>query len=58
MVSLTHLSRRPEYHPEQGAEHTEQLILKLEHFLISLVQDEPVQEKLRKPVLENQAIAI
>ena len=42
------LSRLPEYRPKEGAEHTEQSILKLEHFLISLVQDEPVQEKLKK----------
>jgi len=45
------LSRRPEYCPEEGAEHTEQSILKPEHFLISLVQDELVQEKLQKRVL-------
>jgi len=45
------LSRRPEYHPEDGAEHTEQSILKPEHFSISLVQDEPVQEKLKKRML-------
>jgi len=52
------LSRRPEYHPEEGAEHTEQSILKPEHFLISLVQDEPVREKLTKRMLVQQAAAI
>jgi len=31
------LSRRPEYRPEEGAEHTEQSILKPEHFSMSLV---------------------
>jgi len=52
------LSRRPEYCPEEGAEHTEQSILKAEHFSISLVQDEPVQEKLTKRMLVQQATAI
>jgi len=52
------LSRRPEYRPEEGAEHTEQSILKPEHFSISLVQDEPVQEKLTKRMLVQQAAAI
>jgi len=52
------LSRRPEYRPEEGAEHTEQSILKQEHFLISLVQDEPVQEKLKKRILVQRAAAI
>jgi len=31
------LSRRPEYHPEEGARHTEQSILKTEHFQISVI---------------------
>jgi len=52
------LSRRPEYRPEEGAEHTEQSIFKPEHFSISLVQDEPVQEKLTKRMLVQQAAAI
>jgi len=52
------LSRRPEYRPEEGAEHTEQSILKTEHFSISLVQDEPVQEKWTKQMLVQQAAAI
>jgi len=52
------LSKRPEYHPEEGAEHTEQSILKPEHFSISLVQDKPVQEKLKKRILVQQAVAI
>jgi len=52
------LSRRPEYRPEEEAEHSEQSLLKPEHLLISLVQDELVQEKLQKYVLEKQAIAI
>jgi len=52
------LSRRPEYRPEEGAEHTEQSILKPEHFSISLVQDEPVREKLTKRMLVQQAAAI
>jgi len=52
------LSRRPEYRPEEGSEHSKQSILKLEHFLISLVQDEPVQEKLKKRVLVQQPAAI
>jgi len=52
------LSRRPEYHPEEGAEHTEQSILKPEYFSISLVQDEPVQEELTKRMLVQQAVAI
>jgi len=45
------LSRRLEYPPEEGAEQTEQSILKPEHILISHVQDEPVQEKLQRRVL-------
>jgi len=52
------LSRRPEYRPQEGAEHTEQSILKPEHFSISLVQDEPVQAKLTKRMLVQQAAAI
>jgi len=52
------LSRRLEYRPEEGAEHTEQSILKPEHFSISLVQDAPVQEKLTKRMLVQQAAAI
>ena len=52
------LSRRPEYRPEVGAEHTEQSILKPEHFSISLVQNEPVQERLTKQMLVQQAAAI
>jgi len=31
------LSRRPEYRPEEGARHSEQSILKLEHFEISII---------------------
>jgi len=31
------LSRRPEYRPEEGARHSEQSILKSEHFQISVV---------------------
>jgi len=31
------LSRRPEYRPEEGARHSEQLILKSEHFQISVI---------------------
>jgi len=52
------LSRRPEYRPEEGAEHTEKSILKPEHFSISLVQEEPVQEQLTKPMRVQQAAAI
>jgi len=52
------LSRQPEYHPQEGAKHTEQSILKPEHFSISLVQDEPVQEKLKKRILVQRAAAI
>jgi len=52
------LSRRPEYCLEEGAEQTEQSILKPEHFAVSLVQDEPVQEKLKKQMLVQQAMAI
>jgi len=46
------------YGPEEGAEHTEQSILKPEHFLISMVQDELVQEKLEKQMLVQRAAAI
>jgi len=49
------LSRQPEYGPEEGAEYNEQSILKPEHFLICLVQDEPVQEKLQKRVVQQAA---
>ena len=52
------LSRRPEYRPDEGAEHTKQSFLKPEHFLISLVQAEPVQEKLKKRMLVQGAAAI
>ena len=52
------LSRRPEYRAEEGAEHTEQSILKPEHFSISLAQDEPLQEKLTKRMLAQQTTAI
>jgi len=52
------LSRRLEYRAEEGAEHTKQSILKPEHFLISLAEDEPVQEELRGRVLKQQAMAI
>jgi len=52
------LSRRPDYHAETEAEHTQQSILTLEYFSISLVQDEPVQEKLQRHVLKKQAVAI
>ena len=52
------LSRRLEYSPEEEAEHTEQSILKPEHFIISLVQDEPVQEKLKKQMLVQLVAAI
>ena len=52
------LSRQPEYRPEEGAEHTEQSILKPQHFSISLVQDEAVQEKLTRRMLVQQAAAI
>jgi len=31
------LSRRPQYHPEEGARHSEQSILKSEHFQISII---------------------
>jgi len=52
------LSRRPQYCHGEGAEHTEQSILKPEHFSLSLVQDEPVQEKLTRRMLVQQAAAI
>ena len=52
------LSRRPQYCHGEGAEHTEQSILKPEHFSLSLVQDEPVQEKLTKWMLVQPAAAI
>jgi len=55
---LDALSRRLEYRLEEGAEHTEQSILKPEHFSISLVQDKPVQEKLIKRMLLQQATVI
>jgi len=31
------LSRRPEYRPDEGARHSEQSILKSEHFQISII---------------------
>jgi len=52
------LSRRPEYHPEEGDEHTKQSILKPDHFSRSLIQDEPVQEKLKKRILVQRAASI
>jgi len=52
------LSRRSEYRPEEGAEHIKQSILKPEYFLIRIVQDELVQEKLTKRMLVQQAAAI
>jgi len=33
-------SRRPEYRPEQGAKHSEQSILRPEHFQIPLIQED------------------
>ena len=41
---LDALSRRPEYRPEEGAKHTEQSILKPEHFQISLVHEDDTDE--------------
>jgi len=38
------LSRRPEYCPEEGAKHSEQLILKPEHFQISLIHEDDEDE--------------
>jgi len=37
-------SRRPEYHPEEGAKHSEQSILKPEHFQISLIHEDDEYE--------------
>ena len=39
------LSRRPEYRPKEGAEHTQQSILKPEHFQVTLIQPSKGQEK-------------
>jgi len=39
------LSRRPEYRPEEGAEHTQQSILKPEYFQVTLIQPSKRQEK-------------
>ena len=39
------LSRRPAYHPEEGARHSEQPILKSEHFQISIIHQERSAEK-------------
>jgi len=33
------LSRRLEYHPKEGHKHAEQSIVKLEHFIVSLIKD-------------------
>jgi len=38
------LSRRPEYCPEEGAKHSEQSILKPEHFQISLIHEDDEDE--------------
>ena len=38
------LSRRPEYRPEEGAKHSQQSILKLEHFQISLIHEDDEDE--------------
>jgi len=38
------LSRRPEYRPEEGAKHSEQSILKSEHFQISLIHEDDEDE--------------
>jgi len=38
------LSRRPEYRPEEGAKHSEQSILKPEHFQISLIHEDDEHE--------------
>jgi len=38
------LSRRPEYRPEEGAKHSEQSILKPEHFQISLIHEDDEDE--------------
>jgi len=37
-------SRRPEYHPQEGAEHSEQSLLKPEHFQMSLIQQDDEDE--------------
>ena len=39
------LSRRPEYRPEEGAEHTQQSILKSEHFQVTLIRPAGQQGK-------------
>src|ERR1700712_38617 len=38
------LSRRPEYRPEEGAKHSEQSILRPEHFELSLIHAEDEDE--------------
>jgi len=38
------LSRQPEYRPEEGAKHSEQSILKPEHFQISLIHEDDEDE--------------
>jgi len=38
------LSPRPEYQPEEGAKHSEQSILKPEHFQISLIHEDDEDE--------------
>jgi len=38
------LSRGPEYRPEEGAKHSEQSILKPEHFQISLIHEDDEDE--------------
>jgi len=38
------LSRQPEYRPEEGAKHSEQSILKPQHFQISLIQENDEDE--------------
>jgi len=43
------LSRRPEYCPEQGAHHTEQSILKTEHFQISVIHQKRSAETALNP---------
>ena len=60
------LSRRPEYRPEEGAAHSEQSILKPEHFQISIVRGEiegrfdtgntELEHRIRIKRLSNDAI--
>jgi len=50
------LSRRPEYRPEEGAKHSEQSILKPEHFQISLIHEDDEDEGYMsepEPTLKN-----